>query len=160
MLDQLVLGFQVATEPLHLALLALGALVGTLVGILPGLGPTATIALILPISYGLDASSLIIFMAAVYYGAMYGGSTTSILLNIPGESASVVTGIDGNPMAKQGRAGQFPRMSRSAFWMKRGKRCDDQQGSKKAPLGVFRACPLLWGDNFLLVVQCLSIFTV
>jgi putative tricarboxylic transport membrane protein len=105
MLDQLAFGFSVALEPSHLLLLLIGALAGTLIGVLPGLGPTATIALILPIAYGLDATSLIIVMAAVYYGAMYGGSTTSILLNIPGESASVVTAIDGHKMAKKGLAG-------------------------------------------------------
>jgi putative tricarboxylic transport membrane protein len=105
MLEQLALGFSVAIEPQHLALLAIGVLAGTLIGVLPGLGPTGAIALILPIGYGLDATSLIILMTAVYYGSMYGGSTTSILLNIPGESASVVTALDGHEMAKQGRAG-------------------------------------------------------
>jgi putative tricarboxylic transport membrane protein len=105
MLEQLALGFSVALEPAHLVLLVLGAVIGTLIGVLPGLGPIGAIALILPIAYGMNATSLIILMAAVYYGAMYGGSTTSILLNIPGESASVITAIDGNQMAKQGRAG-------------------------------------------------------
>jgi putative tricarboxylic transport membrane protein len=113
MLEQLAFGFSVALEPHHLMLLLVGALAGTLIGVLPGLGPTGTIALILPIAYGLDATSLIIVMAAVYYGAMYGGSTTSILLNIPGESASVVTAIDGNQMAKKGLAG--PALAISAI---------------------------------------------
>lgn len=113
MLEQLAFGFSVALEPQHLMLLLVGALAGTLIGVLPGLGPTGTIALILPIAYGLDATSLIIVMAAVYYGAMYGGSTTSILLNIPGESASVVTAIDGNQMAKKGLAG--PALAISAI---------------------------------------------
>ncbi|HWA49912.1 MAG TPA: tripartite tricarboxylate transporter permease [Dongiaceae bacterium] len=113
MLEQLAFGFSVALEPQHLMLLLVGALAGTLIGVLPGLGPTGTIALILPIAYGLDATSLIIVMAAVYYGAMYGGSTTSILLNIPGESASVVTAIDGNQRAKKGLAG--PALAISAI---------------------------------------------
>ena len=113
MLEQLAFGFSVALEPQHLVLLLVGALAGTLIGVLPGLGPTGTIALILPIAYGLDATSLIIVMAAVYYGAMYGGSTTSILLNIPGESASVVTAIDGNKMARRGLAG--PALAISAI---------------------------------------------
>lgn len=113
MIEQLAFGFSVALEPQHLMLLVIGALAGTLIGVLPGLGPTGTIALILPIAYGLDATSLIIVMAAVYYGAMYGGSTTSILLNIPGESASVVTAIDGNQMAKKGLAG--PALAVSAI---------------------------------------------
>jgi putative tricarboxylic transport membrane protein len=113
MIEQLAFGFSVALEPQHLMLLVVGALAGTLIGVLPGLGPTGTIALILPIAYGLDATSLIIVMAAVYYGAMYGGSTTSILLNIPGESASVVTAIDGNQMAKKGLAG--PALAVSAI---------------------------------------------
>lgn len=113
MIEQLLFGFSVALEPQHLMLLVIGALAGTLIGVLPGLGPTGTIALILPIAYGLDATSLIIVMAAVYYGAMYGGSTTSILLNIPGESASVVTAIDGNQMAKKGLAG--PALAVSAI---------------------------------------------
>jgi putative tricarboxylic transport membrane protein len=113
MIEQLAFGFSVALEPQHLLLLVIGALAGTLIGVLPGLGPTGTIALILPIAYGLDATSLIIVMAAVYYGAMYGGSTTSILLNIPGESASVVTAIDGNQMAKKGLAG--PALAVSAI---------------------------------------------
>lgn len=113
MIEQLAFGFSVALQPQHLMLLVIGALAGTLIGVLPGLGPTGTIALILPIAYGLDATSLIIVMAAVYYGAMYGGSTTSILLNIPGESASVVTAIDGNQMAKKGLAG--PALAVSAI---------------------------------------------
>jgi putative tricarboxylic transport membrane protein len=82
-----------------------GALVGTLIGVLPGLGPVATIAMLLPITYGLPPVGALIMLAGIYYGAMYGGSTTAILVNIPGESASVVTTLDGHEMAKQGRAG-------------------------------------------------------
>jgi putative tricarboxylic transport membrane protein len=113
MIHQLLYGFSVALEPMHLLILAVGVLVGTLVGILPGIGPVGTMALIIPISYGMDATSLIILMSAIFYGAMYGGSTTSILLNIPGESASVVTMIDGHQMAKNGQAG--PALAVSAI---------------------------------------------
>lgn len=105
-LQHLAQGFLVALSPVNLLFALIGALLGTVVGILPGLGPAATIALLLPISYQIGSPvTAIIMMAGVYYGAMYGGSTTSILLNIPGEAASVVTCIDGYQMAKQGRAG-------------------------------------------------------
>ena len=82
-----------------------GVLVGTLTGILPGIGVTGAMALLLPISYGMDATPALIMFAGIYYGAMYGGSTTSILVNLPGEAASVITCLDGNQMAKKGRAG-------------------------------------------------------
>ena len=90
-----------------------GVLMGTLVGVLPGLGPTAAIALLLPVSFHIPPVSTIIMLAGIYYGAMYGGSTTSILVNIPGEAASVITCIDGHQMAKQGRAG--PALGIAAF---------------------------------------------
>jgi putative tricarboxylic transport membrane protein len=117
MLEQLALGFSVAFETQHLLLLLVGVVGGTLIGVLPGLGPTGAIALILPMGYGLDPTSLLILMSAVYYGSMYGGSTTSILLNIPGESASVVTALDGHQMAKQGRAGAALAMSAVASFV-------------------------------------------
>ena len=82
-----------------------GVLVGTLTGVLPGIGVTGAMALLLPISFGMDATTALILFAGIYYGAMYGGSTTSILVNLPGEAASVVTCLDGNQMAKKGRAG-------------------------------------------------------
>ncbi|MEY3670687.1 MAG: hypothetical protein RI904_344, partial [Pseudomonadota bacterium] len=82
-----------------------GALAGTLIGVLPGLGPTAGIAMILPLSYSLDPTSGLIMMAGMFYGAMYGGSTTAILVNMPGESASVITCLDGYKLTKKGRAG-------------------------------------------------------
>ena len=81
-------------------------LLGTAIGVLPGIGPAMTVALLLPLTRGLDATSALIMFAGIYYGGMYGGSTTSILLNTPGESASVVTAIEGNKMAKAGRAAQ------------------------------------------------------
>ena len=81
-------------------------LLGTAIGVLPGIGPAMTVALLLPLTRGLDVTSALIMFAGIYYGGMYGGSTTSILLNTPGESASVVTAIEGNKMAKAGRAAQ------------------------------------------------------
>lgn len=106
MLDGLINGFSVATTPINLLFAFLGALIGTAVGVLPGLGPAATIALLLPVAYTIASPvTAIIMMAGVYYGSMYGGSTTSILLNLPGEAASVVTCYDGYKMAKKGRAG-------------------------------------------------------
>jgi putative tricarboxylic transport membrane protein len=101
----LVLGFGVALSPWNVLLCLIGALVGTLVGVLPGLGPLATIAMLLPITFGLPPVGALIMLAGIYYGAQYGGSTTSILVNIPGEASSVVTTLDGHQMARQGRAG-------------------------------------------------------
>ncbi len=104
-LGLLASGFAVALTPANLFYCFLGSLIGTAIGVLPGLGPPATIALLLPVTYGLSPTSAVILLAGIFYGAMYGGSTTSILLNIPGEAASVVTCIDGYQMARQGRAG-------------------------------------------------------
>src|SRR5436309_4098239 len=101
----LALGFGVAFSPINLGLCLIGALVGTLVGVLPGIGTIATIAMLLPITFGLPPVGALIMLAGIYYGAQYGGSTTSILVNIPGEASSVVTTLDGHQMAKQGRAG-------------------------------------------------------
>jgi putative tricarboxylic transport membrane protein len=91
--------------PMNIFLCFVGAMVGTLIGVLPGIGPLATIAMLLPITFGLPPVGALIMLAGIYYGAQYGGSTTSILINIPGESSSVVTALDGHQMAKQGRAG-------------------------------------------------------
>jgi putative tricarboxylic transport membrane protein len=99
-------GFSVAATPLNLLFCLIGAVCGTLIGVLPGLGPVATISLLLPATYALDPVGAIIMLAGIYYGAQYGGSTTAILVNIPGESTSVVTAIDGYKMAQQGRAGE------------------------------------------------------
>jgi putative tricarboxylic transport membrane protein len=101
----LTLGFSVAVSPTNLMLCLIGALVGTLVGVLPGIGTIATVAMLLPITFGLPPVGALIMLAGIYYGAQYGGSTTSILVNIPGEAGSVVTTLDGHQMAKQGRAG-------------------------------------------------------
>lgn len=99
-------GFSVSATPLNLLFCLIGAVCGTLIGVLPGLGPVATISLLLPATYALDPVGAIIMLAGIYYGAQYGGSTTAILVNIPGESTSVVTAIDGYKMAQQGRAGE------------------------------------------------------
>src|SRR3972149_3350789 len=99
------IGFQVAFQPINLLYCFVGVFIGTLVGVLPGLGPAAAIALLLPSTFALTPVASIIMLAGIYYGAMYGGSTTSILVNIPGEAASVVTCLDGHAMARQGRAG-------------------------------------------------------
>ena len=99
------LGFAVALTPVNLFFCFLGALVGTLVGVLPGLGPVGAVAFLLSLTFKMEPASAIIMLAGIYYGAMYGGSTTSILVNIPGETASVVTCLDGYRMARQGRAG-------------------------------------------------------
>jgi putative tricarboxylic transport membrane protein len=99
-------GFATAATPMNLLLALLGVMIGTAVGVLPGIGPAMTVALLLPITYGLEPTSAMIMLAGIFYGGMYGGSTTSILLNTPGESASVVTAIEGNMMAKAGRAAQ------------------------------------------------------
>src|SRR5438034_915520 len=104
-LNNLATGFAVALTPINLLYCFLGSFIGTAIGVLPGLGPPATIALLLPVTYGIPATSAVILLAGIFYGAMYGGSTTSILLNIPGEAASVVTCLDGYQMARQGRAG-------------------------------------------------------
>ena len=104
-LEGIVYGFSVALTGSNILAALGGGLVGTFVGVLPGLGPTGAIALLLPISIGLRPETALILLAGIYYGAMYGGSTTSILVNVPGETASIVTAIDGYQMARQGRAG-------------------------------------------------------
>lgn len=104
-IQHLMNGFGIATTMTNLLYCLLGAVAGTLVGILPGLGPIAGIALLIPVTFGINPTSAIIMLCGIYYGAMYGGSTTSILLNVPGETASVITCIDGYQMARKGRAG-------------------------------------------------------
>jgi putative tricarboxylic transport membrane protein len=112
-LESLGSGFAIALTPSNLLYGLIGAIIGTAVGVLPGLGPPATIALLLPATYKIAPVSAVIMLAGIYYGAMFGGSTTSILLNIPGEAASVVTCLDGYKMARQGRAG--PALGASAM---------------------------------------------
>jgi TctA family transporter len=103
--SNLALGFDVAFSPVNLVYCLIGALVGTLIGVLPGIGPIATISMLLPITFHLPPVSALIMLAGIYYGAQYGGSTTAVLVNLPGEASSVVTCIDGYQMARQGRAG-------------------------------------------------------
>jgi putative tricarboxylic transport membrane protein len=104
-LANVMLGFQVALQPANLFFCFMGVLIGTLVGVLPGLGPVAAMSLLLPTTFHLSPVSAVIMLSGIYYGAMYGGSTTSILVNIPGEAASVITCLDGYQMARKGRAG-------------------------------------------------------
>ncbi len=101
----LMYGFRVALHPANLIFAFLGVVVGTIIGVLPGIGPISAVAILIPVTFGMNPTTAIIMMAGVYYGAMYGGSTTSILLNTPGESSSVVTTLDGYQLAKKGRAG-------------------------------------------------------
>ncbi len=103
--NQLIAGFMTAGTPINLLWALLGCTLGTAIGVLPGLGPATVVAMLLPITLKVDATASMIFFAGIYYGAMYGGSTTSILLNTPGEAGSMVTALEGNKMAKNGRAG-------------------------------------------------------
>ncbi len=105
-LGNLATGFGVALSPFNLMFCALGTVLGTAIGVLPGLGPVATMALLLPVTYYLPPEAALIMLAGIYYGAQYGGSTTAILVNLPGEASSVVTTLDGYQMARQGRAGK------------------------------------------------------
>jgi putative tricarboxylic transport membrane protein len=105
LLASLAIGFDAAVSPANLFYCFVGALLGTLIGVLPGIGPTATVAMLLPLTFSLDPVASLIMLAGIYYGAQYGGSTTAILINLPGEASSAVTAIDGYQMARQGRAG-------------------------------------------------------
>jgi len=105
LIQNLTLGFSIALAPANLMYCFLGVFLGTLIGVLPGIGPVATIAMLLPLTFGLTPTASLIMLAGIYYGSQYGGSTTAILINLPGESASAVTTIDGYQMARRGRAG-------------------------------------------------------
>jgi putative tricarboxylic transport membrane protein len=126
-------GFAVALEPRNLLLCFVGCLWGTAVGVLPGLGPMAGMALLLPLTYSLDPAGAIIMLAGIFYGAMYGGSTTSILMRIPGEAASVITCIDGYEMARRGRAGAALTIAAVGSFV----------GGTLAIVGLIVAAPLL-----------------
>ncbi|MGY1724481.1 tripartite tricarboxylate transporter permease [Blastococcus sp. SYSU DS0533] len=110
-------GFSVALDPTNLLYVFIGVLIGTVIGVLPGLGPTATIALLLPITYEIEPVTAVIMLAGIYYGSMYGGTITSVLLQLPGEAASVVTTFDGYQMAKQGRAGPALGIAAVGSWI-------------------------------------------
>jgi putative tricarboxylic transport membrane protein len=109
--EGLLYGFQLALAPVNLMWALLGVTVGTIIGVLPGIGPVTGIAILLPLTFGREPTGALIMLAGIYYGAMYGGSTTSILANIPGESASVMTAVEGYEMAKKGRGGAALGMS-------------------------------------------------
>ncbi len=111
--QSILLGFQASLQPINLLFCFIGVFIGTLVGVLPGIGPTGTMAILLPITFYAPPLSSIIMLAGIYYGSQYGGSTTSILVNIPGEPSSIITCLDGHQMARQGRAG--PALGISAF---------------------------------------------
>ena len=104
-MDALLHGFSVALSPINLWWALVGTTLGTAVGVLPGIGPALTVSLLLPVTFSLDPTAALIMFAGIYYGAMYGGSTTSILLNTPGETATMITALEGNRMARAGRAG-------------------------------------------------------
>src|SRR5512143_3839828 len=105
MFEHLMNVFAPALQPFNLLIALFASVIGTVIGVLPGLGPTATIAMLLPLVFTMSPTAAMIMLTSIYYGSMYGGFTTSILVNIPGESASVITTIDGHKMAMQGRAG-------------------------------------------------------
>ena len=120
-LSGLALGFETALQPSNILICLLGVTLGTMVGVLPGIGPTATVALLLPITFNFDPIASLIMLAGIYYGAQYGGSTTAILINLPGESSSAVTALDGYQMARprkghrrHGPHRQAPRAGRGA----------------------------------------------
>src|SRR5690349_14919169 len=104
-LGNLAFGFGLVFTIQNLGFCLIGCLLGTLIGVLPGIGPIATVAMLLPATYGLDPLASLVMLAGIYYGAQYGGSTTAILINMPGETSSVVTCLDGHQMARNGRAG-------------------------------------------------------
>ena len=132
-LANLSLGFSVALSTLqNLGPCFLGCLVGTLIGVLPGVGPIATIAMLLPITFGLDPVGALIMLAGIYYGAQYGGSTTAILVNIPGEATSVVTTLDGHQMARQGRAGVALGIAAHRLVLRRHGRHARDRGARRA----------------------------
>ncbi|MGH3739010.1 MAG: tripartite tricarboxylate transporter permease [Micromonosporaceae bacterium] len=128
-------GFATATVPIYLLYALIGVLLGTAVGVLPGIGPAMAVALLLPLTFGLDPIGSFIMFAGIYYGGMYGGSTTSILLNTPGESASVITALEGNKMAKAGRAAQALATSAIGSFV----------AGTLATLGLVFAAPLVAG---------------
>src|SRR5947199_10814531 len=110
-------GMVLELQPINLLYALIGVLLGTAVGVLPGIGPALTVALLLPVTYKLDPGGSLIMFAGIYYGGMYGGSTTAILINTPGESASMATALEGNKMAKAGRGGPAPETSATGSYI-------------------------------------------
>ena len=115
--DSLMLGFSVAFQPGVLWYAFIGCVVGTLVGVLPGIGPLSGISILLPVTFGLDATRAVVMLAGIYYGSQYGGSTTAILMRIPGEASSVMTCIDGYAMAQRGRGGAALCIAAVGSWI-------------------------------------------
>jgi hypothetical protein len=141
-LDLLWGGLQTAVTPEHLLYAAIGVLLGTFVGVLPGIGPAMAVALLIPVTFTLDPTSAFIMFAGIYYGGMYGGSTTSILLNTPGESASVMTAIEGNKMAARvarRRRSRRPRSARSS--PARSAPCWSRSSPRRSPTWPSRSAP-------------------
>jgi len=99
------MGFAIALSPINLLFVTVGVIVGTLIGALPGIGPVSGLSILIPLAFGMNPISAMILMCGIYYGCMYGGTITSVLMNVPGESASIMTCLDGHAMARQGRAG-------------------------------------------------------
>ena len=141
LISNLALGFQVALTPTTLALAIIGCVLGTIIGALPGLGPSNGVAILIPLSFSfnLDATQALVLMTSVYYGAMYGGRISSILLNIPGDEPAMMTTLDGYPMAKQGRAGDALVLSGFASFV----------GAFLATIGLMLLAPVLAGIAFL-----------
>jgi putative tricarboxylic transport membrane protein len=141
LISNLALGFQVALTPTTLALAIIGCVLGTIIGALPGLGPSNGVAILIPLSFSfnLDATQALVLMTSVYYGAMYGGRISSILLNIPGDEPAMMTTLDGYPMAKQGRAGDALVLSGFASFV----------GAFLATIGLMLLAPILAGIAFL-----------
>ncbi len=110
-IQDVLLGFSVALQPINLLYCFIGVFAGTMIGVLPGIGPVTGVAILIPVTFGMNPTTAVIMLAGIYYGAMYGGSTSSILVNVPGESASVMTAVDGYQMARKGRAGAALGMS-------------------------------------------------
>ncbi len=135
-LNNLLNGFQIALSFQNIYLCFIGCLWGTMIGVLPGIGPLIGITLLIPATFSLDATGAIIMLAGIYYGAMYGGSTTSILMNIPGESASVVTCIDGHQMTLKGRGWSCPFYQRMGI-LDRGDAEHRRSHAFCAPVGRF-----------------------
>lgn len=116
-MDAFLQGFQIVLQPMNIFWVVIGGFLGTIVGMLPGLGPATAVAVLIPITFGMDPTSAIILMAAIYYGAMYGGSRSSILLNTPGDGCAIAATFDGYPMAQKGQAGEAMAISAVASFI-------------------------------------------
>ena len=143
----LMQGLSTALDPMILLYALIGVTLGTAVGVLPGIGPALTVALLLPVTYKLDPGGSLIMFAGIYYGGMYGGSTTAILINTPGESASMATALEGNKMAKAGR-GNFRRLADpwpdQSFHRADARPCRDRQTDRSGPARIWRTRTARW----------------